>query len=266
MNAQNVGITWCVLGYGAESPWLLRDCLIDGATAIWRDLPESLPAALATWPAGVNAVVVVALPTAPHLAELLQALRAHGYLLIVATTTMTPTATLSERALTNCEGAHGVAWVREADMLRHELAPTWHNMPRMVASVVHAIVMISKGNSIVMIDTHDMLHLLHERPMLGIGWIEYELFVDAEDADVARHVDEMFVRPLLAELRNSTDCMINILGGDGLSLSHISALVHAVEARVADDANLIWNLQCDPQATTVQVVMAFHVRALTDVA
>jgi len=121
--------------------------------------------------------------------------------------------------------------------------------------------MMHTGDGMIVVDTCDVLNLLHERPMLAIGQIMYELSAGAEDADVARHVDEMFVRPLLAELRNSTDCMINILGGDGLSLSHISALVHAVEVRVADDAHLIWNLQCDPQATTVQVVvMAFHPR------
>ena len=267
MSAQHTEITWFVLGYGAESDWLLRDCPLDGASAVWRDMPESLPAALATWPAGVNAVVVVALPTALHLAELLQALRAHGYVLIVVSTAITPTTTLSERALTSCEGAHGLAWVCEADMLRHELAPTWHNIPHMVATVLHAIVMTNKGSSIVMIDTHDVLNFLHQRPMLGIGWIEYELFADAADDDIAMYVDEMFVRPLLAELRNSTDCMINILGGDGLSLSHISALVYAVEVRVSDDANLIWNLQLDPQATTVQVVvMASHAKSLADVA
>jgi hypothetical protein len=261
MNAQNVGITWCMLGYGAESPWLLRDCLLDGASAIWPDMPESLPAALAALPAGVNAVVVVALPTAPHLAELLQALRAHGYLLIVATTTMTPTATLSERVLTNCEGAHGVAWVREADMLRHELAPTWHNIPHMVATVVHAIVMMHMSDGMIVVDTHDVLHLLHERPMLAIGQIAYELSAGAEDADVARHVETLFACPLLAELRTSTHFLINVLGGDEFSLTHGLALANAFEARVVDDANIIWNLQCDPQATMVQVVvMAFHPR------
>lgn len=257
MNAQNVGITWCVLGYGTESPWLLRDCLLDGATAIWRDLPESLPAALAQWPAGVNAVVVVALPTAPHLAELLQALRAHGYVLIVVSTAITPpTVVVPERVLSVFDGAHGVIWIRDTDLLRHELAPTWHNVPDRVASVVWLVRTISAGG-MVSIGIDDLNSVCDQRPMLSIGLVDIAPqsvnHVDAQQ--VALYVESLFVRPLVAELRSSTHFIVQFVSDDALPLTYMLEFATAFEAVVPADAHLIWSMCTNLHVSTVQVVV-----------
>jgi hypothetical protein len=264
MTPKNGENCWFVLSYGTDGRWLVRD--VDHHRVLVGHLDDygALAHSHTAWPDQVSAIIVLAVPTAPHLAELLQSLRAYGYLVIVVTTTVTGTGELPASAMETCRDAHGVAWIRGADLVRAGLVAEWHNVPALVSKAVEACYGVGPSDALVSIGREDILAVFAERPMLGIAVVDgLPVFPESDepqpqDEAIAREcVRASFARPLIGDVQTATYFIANIVGD--ASLMQMMEWASVLEQLVDENANIIWGVSLEEQTTeTRMIVLGAH--------
>lgn len=264
MQKNNREMVWLVLGYAVEGPWLLRD--VDAAqirTAYVDDL-DALSATPQPFFAEVNAIMVVALPTAPQLAELVQWLRGQGHLVVVVTTTVTAVGDLAATTVESCRAAQGVICIQRADVVRYRPHASWRDVPAVLARAIMAMQSVGhrEKTQMVGVDRTDIEYLLAQRPMLGMMYIENLPPLQQNDGDqqeaereIVAYVHAMMQQPLVYDVLHSKHFIITMTGGEVISMAQVAACVAGVELHVDDTANIVWGIDIDPHATVVRAVL-----------
>ncbi len=251
---------WFVLSYGTDGRELVRD--VDHRRVLVGHLDdyEALSHSRMAWSDLVSAIIVLAVPTAPHLADLLQALHAHGYLVIVVTTTVTDTGELSASAMETCRDAHGVVWIRGTDLVRAGLVATWHNVPAMVVQAVASFHCVGPSDGLVTIVQEDILAVFTERPILGIAVVD-ELPTLPTDNEPQPQSVEMalecvrasFARPLIGDVQTAKHFIVNIVGD--MSLMQMMEWASVLEQLVDENATIIWGVSLEDQAPVNRMIV-----------
>ena len=264
MTPKNGENAWFVLSYGMDGRWLVRD--VDSPRVLVGHLDDyaSLAHRRTAWPDQMSAIIVLAVPTAPHLADLLQSLRAHGYLVIVVTTTVTETDELPASAMETCRDAHGVVWIRGADLVRAGLVAEWHTVPALVAQAVGALHGVGPSDGLVTIVQEDILAVFAERPMLGIAVVDGVPTLPADDQPQPRDIEMVlervrasFAQPLIGDVQTATYLIANMFGD--ASLMQMMEWASVLEQLVDENATIIWGVHLEDQApVTRMIVLGAH--------